>query len=186
MTQENSAASIALFGGARFYLLSPRQEDIHITDIGHALAMQCRWTGHCKFHYSVAQHSVYCSYLGSDEEALDRLMHDASEAYMADMSRPLKHYTDAGKYYMQQEAIVQQAVRTRYGLGPEPPSVHIADNQMMWTEKEQIMNGPDFSHESQRAIHPYTGESGIKIERWSPDRAEEEFLRRFNELYKGE
>lgn len=187
MTQENAAASIALYGGDRFYLLNPRQEDIKISDIAHALSLQCRWTGHCRFHYSVAQHSVYCSYLGPDNEALDRLMHDASEAYMADMSRPLKHYTPAGKYYMEQETIVQGAIRERFGLGPEPESVHIADNQMMYAEKDQIMNGLDFGLvKGQEAIHPDEGTAKVRIAKWSPEFAEAQFLERFTELYKGE
>src|ERR1700752_3039620 len=124
-------AFICTFTGRKFFLLKPRLRDIDIRDIAHGLALQCRWTGQSKFHYSVAQHSYYCSFLGPDAEALDRLMHDASESYMGDMNRPLKHFTDAGIAYRRQEAVLQHLICRKFGLSlMEPPSVKIADNQM--------------------------------------------------------
>lgn len=178
----NEAASIITYTGKWFHLLDPVIEDIDIRDIAHALSMQCRWTGHCKFHYSVAQHSWYCSYLGPKKEAFDRLMHDASEAFMSDMSRPLKHYTDAGVAYRLQERMIQNAIRHRYGLGKEPKSVHEADNQMLFAEKAQIMAKVDWN--DNLSIHKDFGTADVKIKPWSPAYAERMFLKRFKELYK--
>jgi hypothetical protein len=179
-------AWIETFTGKKFYLLAPRTEDVDIRDIAHSSAMLCRWTGHCKHHYSIAQHSYYCSFLGPQREALHRLLHDASESFMGDMNRPLKHFTPAGSIYRSQEKEVQGVIYQAFGLSPiEPPSVHIADNQMLYTEKEQLMSGLKWDIDwtfGQGAEN--LGKSGIVIERWSPEEAESMFKNRFEELYK--
>jgi len=84
-------ATIGLFSGGTFDILNPRAEDVRIEDIAHALSQQCRFTGHTKTFYSVAQHSVLASTLVAAPDELWALLHDASEAYMGDMNRPLKH-----------------------------------------------------------------------------------------------
>ncbi len=185
---DTKKAYIATFTGKKFFLLEPSLEDIDIIDIAHALAMQCRWTGHCKYHYSVAQHSVYCSFLGPDKEAFDRLMHDTSEAYIADLSRPLKHYTEVGVVYRKREAIIQKAIAERFGFSVvEPASVKIADNLMLYAEKKQIMGYTfDESKDADDIVRTSAEEEApIRIERWSPEMAETMFLRRFEELYTG-
>ena len=177
-------AYIATYTGKQFYLLSPKLEDIDILDIAHGLAMQCRWTGQCKFHYSIAQHSYYCSFIGPDNEAFDRLMHDAAEAYIGDLNRPLKHYTEAGIAYRRQEEIVQHAIAERFGFSIiEPSSVKRADNLMLYTEKKQIM-GYTFE-EPQEDIRQFESGSDIIIESWTPSHAKQMFLNRFEELYIG-
>jgi uncharacterized protein len=79
--------------GKRFYPLDPRAEDVAFGDISHALAMLCRWTGHCAYHYSVAQHAVNVACMVeafAPDLALAALHHDSAEAYIGDWSRPLK------------------------------------------------------------------------------------------------
>ena len=181
---DKQKAYIATFTKKQFFLLEPRIEDVDIVDIAHALSLQCRWTGHCQYHYSIAQHSYYCSFLGPQNEAFDRLMHDAAEAYIGDLNRPLKHYTEAGVAYRRQETIVQDVIAERFGFSKiEPPSVKIADNSMMYAEKKQIM-GYAFE-EPQEEIHQYDVENGIVIESWTSKYAETMFLERFKELFKG-
>src|ERR1700757_1336901 len=97
-------AWIQTFSGKRFSLLEPQPDQICIEDIAHALSLQARFTGHVKYHYSVAQHCWYASQIVAPEFALEALMHDASEAYIGDMSRPMKHFTTAGVEYMKVEA----------------------------------------------------------------------------------
>lgn len=180
MNQANKAY-IGTYTGKKFFLLKPRLKDIDIKDIAHGLALQCRWTGQCRFHYSIAQHSYYCSFLGPDNEALDRLMHDASESFMGDMNRPLKHFTDAGVAYRKQEAVIQHLICKKFGLSLlEPSSVKIADNQMLMTEKKQLLKPADWMGVwgDQNAIVK------IKITKWSPEKAEKMFLKRFKELRK--
>lgn len=176
-------AYIATFTGKQFFLLEPRLEDIDIIDIAHALALQCRWTGHVKFHYSVAQHSYYCSFIGPENEAFDRLMHDAPEAYIGDLNRPLKHYTEAGVAYRRQEAIIQKAIAERFGYSViEPKSVKLADNSMLYAEKAQIMG---YKFEESENWERYDENNGVTIEKWTPEKAEQMFLTRFEDLYKG-
>lgn len=82
-------------GALPFDLLNPRAEDILTTDLAHALSLVCRFNGHCAHHYSVAQHSLLVAYIiekegGTPEEQLAGLLHDGTEAYISDLTRPLK------------------------------------------------------------------------------------------------
>jgi hypothetical protein len=92
--------------GGVFHILDPREGEIKITDIGHSLAMQCRFTGHVRRFYSIAEHSVLGSYLVPEGDALWFLLHDASEAYIADINRPLKHFTQIGPAYAEKEQLL--------------------------------------------------------------------------------
>lgn len=81
--------------GRKFYPLDPRGEDIVVEDIGHALSNLCRFTGHVKEFYSVAEHCLRVSLLLEDQGYNNRiqlggLLHDASEAYLSDISTPVK------------------------------------------------------------------------------------------------
>jgi hypothetical protein len=81
---------IQTFTGKAFDLLDPKPETVCIEDIAHHLALINRFTGATREPYSVAQHSVLCSWIVPPELALTALLHDAAEAYVADVSRPLK------------------------------------------------------------------------------------------------
>ena len=90
------AEYIYTFTGRKFYPLSPRAEDIEIADIAHALSLLCRANGHFSSFHSVAQHSVECCNEAlqrgySKKTALACLLHDASEAYMSDVTTPVKN-----------------------------------------------------------------------------------------------
>jgi hypothetical protein len=86
-----------------FYFLEPKQEDILIEDIAHALSLQCRFGGHCPVFYSVAEHSVrVAGQLFKNNEDINTvlagLLHDAEEAYLPDIPRPVKHVMPEAKY----------------------------------------------------------------------------------------
>jgi flavin-dependent thymidylate synthase len=87
---EPSGDWMQTYSGGRFYPGDPRIEQIELTDIARALSRICRYAGHCEQFYSVAQHSVYVSGMVPPEHALCALMHDATEAYLVDIPRPLK------------------------------------------------------------------------------------------------
>src|SRR5690242_11754504 len=78
------------YTGRRFWPLDPRVDDIDIGDIAHHLSLVCRFAGACREFYSVAQHCVGVSYVCDPKDALWGLLHDAAEAYVGDMVRPLK------------------------------------------------------------------------------------------------
>ena len=105
---------IQTFTGQKFWLDSPQSESIHIEDIAHSLSMQCRYAGHSKFFYSVAQHSYLATFLCPYSLRLAVLLHDAAEAYLGDVTKPLKQCL--GGKYSHMEAKVQNAIDFKYGL----------------------------------------------------------------------
>ena len=121
----DSSNGIRTFTGHMFYPLDPRPEDVCIEDIAHSLSLLCRFTGHTYAHYSVADHSLRVSRLAeklfvaeahspesekmqrmANEIALWGLLHDASEAYLQDMPRPLKYAPGFGQLYRGYEGLV--------------------------------------------------------------------------------
>lgn len=184
---DHSKAWITTFTGKQFFHLNPQPEQICIEDIAHALSMNCRWTGHTKYHYSVAQHSVYVSYLVPFSDAKKGLMHDSPEAYIGDMNRPLKHYTEAGVIYSQIEESIEKVIFEKFGLTPGiPESVKVADNQMLYTEKDQLINPSTSTMYEVGKWGTSEKRANILIANWSPEFAEKMFLDRFRELFQGE
>jgi hypothetical protein len=135
----NSDGFIGTFSGLRFWPLDPDPAKILIDDIAHALAHQCRFGGHASKFYSVAEHSVHVSRHCLPEHALWGLLHDASEAYLVDLPRPLKLLPEFAAY-REAERRLQRAVSVRFGLAPEQPaSVTAADDKMLWIEAHSLL-----------------------------------------------
>lgn len=97
--KENRGDWIETYRGIRFYPLDPKPEDIDIRDIAHALSLKCRFNGHCSRFYSVAEHCVRATtemeninrlYASYPRVLLHVLLHDAGEAYLPDVPRPIK------------------------------------------------------------------------------------------------
>ena len=76
--------------GRRVHIADPLPDEIDIEDIAHGLSHVCRFAGHVPLYYSVAQHSLLVSELLDERTAMWGLLHDASEAYLHDLTRPLK------------------------------------------------------------------------------------------------
>lgn len=133
--------TILLASGNYFDFQNPEGSTIDLHDIVNGLAHICRFTGQCHSFYSVAEHSVHCSYLVPPEDAFAALMHDAAEAVMGDVSRPLKSLLPD---YKRIEARVEAAIMARFGLPATlPPSVKRADIQMLAVEQRQCMLNSD-------------------------------------------
>lgn len=140
---------IETFTGRRFYFADPKPEMIELEDIAQALSKLCRYNGHCRFFYSVAEHSVvlarwYLSTLADDptpeevETAYALLMHDSGEAYLCDVPRPIK--AKLPDYKVLEEAI-ERAIAHKYGLAyPHPKLVKEADGRIIVDERQQVMN----------------------------------------------
>lgn len=138
----DGAAWVQTYTGRKFYPLAPVAADIDPRDIAHSLANQCRFTGHTSRFYSVAEHSVHVSHNCDPADALWGLLHDATEAYLTDFARPLKHDPEFGPVYLRFEGQLHAAVAERFGLPAEiPASVHRADNDVLLTEKRDLL-GP--------------------------------------------
>lgn len=178
-------AWIITFTGLKFYHLNPQPEMVVVEDIAHALSNIGRWTGHTRFHYSVAQHSVYASQICPPEAAFDTLMHDSSEAYLGDMNRPLKHFTAAGPAYREIEEKVEDVIFKKFGVQfPLSEAVKDADTQMLYAEKAQLMSVTNATKYESRKWGRDETAADIRIVQWTPRRAERMFLKRFAELYK--
>lgn len=127
--------------------------DVRLPDISHALACINRFTGHTKVPYSVAQHSVMVSYLCEREDAMWGLLHDASEAYLGDVARPLKVMLPQ---YVTLEKAVQRAIAGAFELAwPIPAAVKVADNRALMAEKRALMTVEhDWGIEAEHVPHP--------------------------------
>ncbi len=131
---------IQTYTGRQFRPLEPRLEDIDIKDIAWSLSNQCRYNGHCSQFYSVAEHSVRLSRHCSPENALWGLMHDAPEAYLSDIPRPLKRLPEFRFYKIYELQLMQQICR-RYGLPlTEPDEIKQLDLKMLVTEARDLMS----------------------------------------------
>lgn len=169
------------FTGRSVYPLDLRPSDVDIRDIAHALSMQCRYAGHALRFYSVAEHSVHVAKWVLDQTcdgfvAIEALMHDATEAYLVDVPRPVKPFLTG---YKEAERRVAHAVAERFGLdlAGHPSIVHEADNRILHDERAALMSSCD------RDWNLKGEPLGVRIECWSPDRAEREFMALFDEFY---
>lgn len=132
---------IQTFTGKKFYPFDPQPDQICIEDIAHALSLKCRFSGHLKYHYSVAEHSLNVAELVPRELKIHALLHDAAEAYLPDMPRPIKH-DPRMKFYREMEDKIQAAICRRFGLPHETPKeIKEADTVMLVTEAEQLLPG---------------------------------------------
>lgn len=166
------------FRGRAFWPMDPRADEVHIDDIAHSLAMQCRYAGHTRWHYSVAQHSYYVSHLVPAEHALWGLLHDAAEAYLVDLPRPVKRSPGIGSHYVEAERRVMDAICDRFGLPrEEPPEVKVADDRVLLAEKRDLM-APAPMPWRETGLRPMP----VPIERLAPDQACAMFRDRFREL----
>ena len=151
-------------------------EDISILDIAHSLAHTCRWGGHCRTFYSVAQHSVIVMEQVSAENKLVALLHDAAEAYIGDMPSPIKATLPDYRYL---EGLIMESILAKFGLPSEiPDEVHEADKLLGAWEAHELLYDKDIV-ESWAGPHPMDGEH-LRI--WGADTAEHTFLYEFDKL----
>lgn len=172
------------YTGQKFFPTKPNFQGISIYDIAHALSNCCRWGGHCKQFYSVAQHSYHVSYLCDPKDALKGLLHDASEAYLGDMIRPVKYLPEMA-IYKTIERGVTVSIAQRFGLDSleKPESVELADTIML--AKEFLHNRlkhtiPAWVYPLLEKHVPNWQSEGWEV--WSPADARAKFLIRYEEL----
>jgi len=128
------------FTGKKFHYLDPQPDEIDIEDIAHALSLTCRYGGHCKMFYSVGEHSIRVAEIVPEELKLQALLHDAAEAYLTDLPRPIKHDIPE---FMEIENRIQGIISMKFNiLYPrcfhEP--IKQADNILLATEARDLVN----------------------------------------------
>lgn len=130
-------ANITTFTGRVLDLMNPQEDAINIVDIAHHLSQVCRWAGATNQFYSVAQHSVFVSFIVPEYLQQWALMHDAAEAYIGDITRPLKNLIPAVRPI---EARIMRVIANKYQLAwPEPPQLCEYDDQAIRFEAETVM-----------------------------------------------
>lgn len=166
---------MATFTGRRFYPLDPRPGDVDPLDIAHALSLLCRYGGHVDRFYSVAEHCILMSEAVEPRHSLAALLHDATEAYVVDVPRPLKRVLGG---YAEIELATWQAIAARLGVPVEmPDEVKAADNRILLTERAALMRRAErWSVDDDYTALPVT------IEGWPPREAERRFLARLGVL----
>lgn len=175
---EEMQGNITTYTGRIFNPLRPDPAKVNIMDIAHALANNCRFTGHVRQFYSVAEHSVRVSEILPPRLKLWGLLHDASEAYLSDIARPIKHAPGFGEYYRSVEGPLMASIAEAFGLvHPEPRDVKKADNILLAAEQRDLM--PRFRRHAGAENYPEV------IFPWTPEFAKEQFLARY-EQYTGE
>ena len=140
-------SSMNTFTGKKFDPLNMTTEDVSLMDIAHALSLMCRGGGHLKHFYSVGQHSINCMKEAKARNYPERiqlacLLHDASEAYLSDIIRPVKVHLSN---YLEIEEQIMQTILTHFHLGDLTPEEHALwhqiDDEMLSQELKSLMNG---------------------------------------------
>jgi hypothetical protein len=167
---------IQTFSGRAFHLKEPRVDDIDILDIAHSLAHQCRYGGHSRRFYSVAEHCILLSQVASVPNKFAALMHDASEAYLLDIPRPLKPLLTG---YQDIERVVMNRIAIKFGFAfPLADEVKMLDAAIVSDEREQNMM-PMIVDETWGDL---PSALGVNLRFWQPAEASERFLDAFYAL----
>lgn len=164
--------------------IEPKDDAIDIIDIAHALSMICRANGHTRIFYSVAQHSIACA-LEAAERGLSKeiimgcLLHDASEAYLSDVTRPIKKELH---YYLEVEERLQNVIWEHFIGRPltkeEERCIFEIDDQMLSLEFKQLMPA-SINDEDEKLVRD------VQCEFVLPEKVKESFIEIY-ERYSGD
>jgi len=147
MTDPNHYDYVTTYSGRKLNFKKPDPDDILIEDIAHHLSMTCRYSGATKYHYSVGQHSVILAMYVYEQtndpmQALSALLHDASEAYITDLPRPVKGSVTG---YKSIENRLMKAIFKKFGVDKPSDFVMNADMNIVANEAMNVMkNVPDW------------------------------------------
>lgn len=188
---DTPSPKIRTYTGGMFHPLAPLQSEVRMVDIAHSLSLKCRFTGHTRQFYSVAEHSYrVCDWVkdragNSPSLLLQALLHDAAEAYLTDVPQPYKAYLHVGLLpFRNVEDRVLHAVFDHFEIPHDydlenlrlalPEIVHKADQCLYLTELRDLMQGRD---------RDTAGADGHKIMPWPAAIAERCFMARFTALW---
>ena len=168
--------------GRRVNPFEPEPDQLDPADIARALGNLCRFGGHCRAFYSVAQHSVIVSELveertGDVEDAFAALMHDATEAYLGDMPHPIKHRSPLGAAFKAAEEHLEHAIRERFRIKADVPEVKRVDRALLATERREL-SAEEWHWPELDGVEPLP----LELRAWPPEEAVAAFSRRFDEL----
>lgn len=177
-------AEIVTYTGKLFDLLNPKPEMVCIEDIAHSLAFQCRYMGHAREFYSIAQHCVLMA--KNDDlpgDPLQKLLHDAAETYIGDIVKPWKNflrvnkapfYPPVGDFENQIQKVIGEALGVDLTYSAE---VKKSDLRMLATEVRDLMPPMSSAFVWGLVINNPVEEL---IRSWSPEDAESQFLNMYD------
>lgn len=173
--REATRGTIQLYDGAGYRPKAVIHAPYDVGVIAHSLSNICRFGGHTKGFYSVAEHCVRGSHEIAKTHALAFLLHDAPEAYtgFGDVLGTVKE-----RWLRDQENNIMMEMAPQFGLDwPMPKSVHAIDQRMLATEKRDVMKRATWWKVHARPFK-------FRIESWASEEAEKRYLLRFGELTK--
>lgn len=178
------------FTGRRFWPLDPSADDVDFRDIGHALSLICRYGGHVRRFYSVAEHSALLARYFLDREMVGAarwaLIHDAPEAYVGDIIRPIKHELDGGGLDGIETQVAQVIIAA---LSPDlwdlddVAAVHAADSRIIANEARELFRPETRARAAWTLkVEPLPGVVPLGL---PPHEVEREFVKLFAVLFPG-
>jgi uncharacterized protein len=181
LSEDKKSSWLQTYSGQRVSVAEPSPDNISIQDIATAISKQCRFNGHCSEFYSVAEHCVRGSKLAEKhfgkKVAKEFLMHDATEAYLGDLIKPVKVTMP---FFQQVEEVFWKAIAKKFGLLVEQSEeCHYLDKIMVTWEKRDLL---PFSEHWPRLpdIEVFNLE---RLNPWNWRKAETRYLQRFTELF---
>jgi hypothetical protein len=180
MEKYKDAAFVETYTGRKFYPALPRVEDLTILDIAHALSLKCRYGGHTRTFYSVAEHCVvmalFARHLGlSARVQYHLLMHEGGEGYLPDVPRPIKHFFPD---LIVMEKNLDATVREWSGLDHElPPELKEFDSRIIRDERMQVLTPSGNKWQTDELVP-----LGVICQGWTPAVAEVNFLQAYQTI----
>ncbi len=175
--------TIKLLSGKYLDLVRPEPDQFEFEDIAGALAKICRFGGQCKYFYSVAEHLVHCHEVAladrrNKSERLAVFMHDATEAFLGDVVKPLKLLLpDYQELEVRLELVIRRKFSIVYGPGTLPVVQEI-DQSMLIHERRQLFDSDQVKWTDEDKARPLT----VKLGHWSPGLAYQKFISTAAEL----
>ena len=177
-----SGPKITLLNGRYFDFENMSPDDFTLHDIAHALAHQSRFNGYCTGYYSIAEHSVNVAKLVEKQHRLQALLHDATEAFVSDMCKPLKDMPEL-EGYKHVERQVRGVICDKFGLDVIlPENVKHADKLMLAYEQKHAMKNHDVWTYTQDIDVNHSLFDVVSVQFMSPAQAKFEFLMAYAEL----
>ena len=178
---------ILTYTGKHFNVLDPREKDVDLYDVAHALSQQCRFTGHTKFPFTVAQHCLLTSYLRGFEGApyavrLAGLLHDAGETYLCDIASPIKHTPEFREYRRLEdevETVVLKALKCPGLTDLEWAAVKHAEMRVCKAEIHKVMDPDEIHWDPMWNTVPLVPNLKDSIVEETPKSVENQFIRRY-------
>jgi 5'-deoxynucleotidase YfbR-like HD superfamily hydrolase len=143
-------------------LMNPDPDTLFIEDIAHGLAYNCRWNGHTKGFWSVAQHCCMMHDRAPYNDRLTYLFHDAEEAYWGDMIKPLKNIIrEIHPEILDSMKLIRKAIYHKFSISPVTCETMIEDFNCLQWEFEHVIKNADADF-------------------WLPEKAKQEWLCRYH------